>query len=342
MLTVVQALVLISSLLLFGWRTQAMEAALSISPFLVNDISLSDAMTAATLSKSKLLYLKEKFKEQCEGLKHCGIAEPAIESGAAAPPKEYYWSLVDDLEDGRSALQSLQHKLESGEIFGVETDWRHRIVGFRLLKINKNDGADEDHTVLCEVEVIKGIGGPPEDCGTVAIITPNATLLRSKIWDGSYHAIGFRVDLITIDIDFTIKTVREVSSFSDTFGKLIGEDLQLRNAETEFWEHNNQVVSIDFKCASPLRDSLILPSGWRESLNFDLNVRRKDANTISIHASTRPLVNYTAAPNLASYTPPNEAQRGQYATSLDTYVKNAILRACPNGKALDNKTINCD
>ena len=251
MLRVLQALFVIFLILLFGWRTQAMEARLSIPPNFADDISLSADMTAASSFK----VVQSKIKEECSVKLssdhekkggailgeiervleqfYCAKAVPATEANSCGniSPKSYNWSVVDDLQDGRSALGSLQHKAESGEIF--RSNGR---VGFRFMKINNNTVSNEDHIVLCEVRVVNGIAGPPNNCGTVAIINENTVLLRAEVLRldslGCPLSAHFRLDLTTLDIDFTIKTVQQISLFSDTFGKLLLEELKLQRSKS--------------------------------------------------------------------------------------------------------------
>jgi len=114
MLRVLQALFVIFLILLFGWRTQAMEARLSIPPNFADDISLSADMTAASSFK----VVQSKIKEECSVKLssdhekkggailgeiervleqfYCAKAVPATEANSCGniSPKSYNWSVV--------------------------------------------------------------------------------------------------------------------------------------------------------------------------------------------------------------------------------------------------------
>ena len=99
--------------------------------------------------------------------------------------------------------------------------------------------------------------------------------------------------------------------------------------------------SIFLRSTAPLRDSKILPGGWREAFDFDVHFK-KATGKVLIKGSAHPLVSRQALGSLASYTGLNDAQRNVYTSFLDSSVSEAIKTACKRFAKIDSKSLSCD
>lgn len=243
----------------------------------------------------------------------------------------YGWATLDLLSDGVAALAALRENASSGVPFG----------NFIVVEASESP-PNEQHLALCEVRVVGDAVGPPKDCATVAIITPTVTLLRRGATSRSVMCLAsasFRLGG-AIDISFEVQTKLKLSAFSDSFARMLKDDLGLITEQQSDIGERGELRAISFRSTAPLRDSPILKNGWRESLDFDLRLNLL-SDKIGIQATTKPLVCRQASGQAVDYHGPTDAQKATYAMVLNDHVSRAIARSCKKFSPIDAKTVSC-
>ena len=240
----------------------------------------------------------------------------------------YYWAPVSQLRDGQAALSTLLERAKSG-----------RIVQGREILDSLEDANKERHLALCTVKQIGSVTGVPKDCVTVAIITPETIWLRGGTpRDECYTSASFR-KTGAIEIRFDIKSKTAFTTLPDALVNMLTSDLGLsvsREADLE------TTKTIALSSASGLRDSKILPQGWRESLDFDIMLSAGLNGETHFSGVAHAMVARQALGNLAEYQGLDDAQRSAYADALDAKVNATIKSVCTNYRQLDAKNISCD
>jgi hypothetical protein len=250
---------------------------------------------------------------------------------------EYSWARVDQLTDGAEARANLTQNVASARPFGK---------GEKHVVVEASESRPgEQHLALCDIRVTKDVAGPPENCVTVAIISSNVTLFRSRLVLDNFNSscnssATFRLDGSTIDIVFDVATRLDPSAFVNPLSRLLNEDLGFSTVLESTKDKDGRITSIYFQSSAGLRGSMILSQEWRESLNFDLWVSRSDTG-VSVRGTTRPLVNRLASAHQVEYNPPNDAQRAAYARAFNTKIHDAIARACTSITQVDDRNIVC-
>jgi hypothetical protein len=337
------------------------------------DTSLAVALKFVKISsniRKKCLEDKKKWRGEIHDREfYDRICQPEAQTEEINCFVFYEWLRIGEISDGAKALATLRQRAATGSPFRTEEAVRggvakelaalhQRDLSFRMEEawrtryqhvIAEADSTPgEQHLVLCDVRVIKEVAGPPESCITVAIITPHVTLLRVKLnanWWGCPSGMRpsstrTRLDGYTIDIAFEVDTQLEPSAFIGPLSQLLNDDLKL-STEFETASAGDKIISISFISSSPLRDSIILQQGWRDTFNFDVFVMRNDKG-VSVHGSTRPLVSRTASGQQHELNPPNIVQTATYASAFDKKVRDAIARAFAKVTQVDGKHLVCN
>src|SRR5712664_4236825 len=122
--------------------------------------------------------------------------------------KSTEWASVEIIKNGIAEVQDLRARAASGEL-----------ANGRIVVETLESKPDEQHLALCSVRAIKGAQGPPDNCTTVAIVTPTLTLLRAELiesWNfGCLTSATFRLSG-AIDVTFEVQTQLDPTKFSDS------------------------------------------------------------------------------------------------------------------------------
>jgi hypothetical protein len=250
---------------------------------------------------------------------------------------EYVWMPAGDLPDGEQALQKLLSRAASGQPFGnsvykeiiVEAEASHK---------------DETHLALCDVTEVAEILGPPRDCVTVAIITPSKTWVRARIGGLSImcEASAFFRPSGAIGISFEIHHVNVgVQQLASAILTELQSDLRLAAEEEISRSSDGAIVQVSITATSGIRDSAILTQGWRETLDFDVQLIPHQ-DQIELSGKAHAMVSRLATGNVADLQGMDDAQRSIYANSLDAKVKSAIQKSCTSFRQQDAKVLFCN
>lgn len=258
--------------------------------------------------------------------------------GCNLSPSLYYWAPTDQLQDGKAALAQLLKRARDGK-------WFDQRFGTYVIVESEGSAAEEQHLALCSVTRIGDVVGPPRDCETVAIITPDRAWLRAQtrqINIGDFiQRTSYSVRLTgAIDISFDVAH-RNPLELSGSLLRTLKTDLGLSVLQEVSRAEDGSLQSIYLRAATPVRDSKILQSGWREALDFDILLRPQN-NRVDIRGTAHALVCRQALGDLIEYHGLDDAQRAAYAKALDGYVDAAIKAVCKNYIQRDAKTINCN
>jgi hypothetical protein len=143
-----------------------------------------------------------------------------------------------------------------------------------------------------------------------------------------------------IDITYDVLTQKNIQVFSNALLGLLS-DLEL-NAEQSIEKSADGTISGAYiKSAAGVRNSRILPKGWREALDLDIDVRVHPGG-VWVQAVAHVMVCREALTNLVDYSGTDDAQRALYATSLDTRINAALKKVCTTTVQRDSKTLTCD
>lgn len=242
----------------------------------------------------------------------------------------YYWAPANKFIDGESVLKSLLDRATTGEI-----------VNKTIILDSSEDLAHERRLARCNMRTIAGVAGLPSDCVTVAIIAPAGAWLRGGFDSGFCECAAYIRPSGAIDIRFDIQTKADPQVFADQISKMMAADLGLVIEQTTQKSEGGQVESISIESQAGLRNSKILPAGWREALDFDVEVF-KAQDGVNLRGVAHALVCREALGNLSNYQGLDDVQRNAYATALDARVSQAIRAACPTFVAHDAKTVSCN
>lgn len=245
------------------------------------------------------------------------------------------WASPDVLLDGQEALSYLQGHAVDGTPF---TDGGDPVV----MVVDTDSPPQEQHIALCQVKVVNGKAGPPHDCSTVAIVTQHGTVLRSVApMKGGCVSSGLSVLRLSgaIDIKLEVETTLDAREFSNSLKRMLEDDLGFSVDESMF-DTDGKLVFVSLAGTAPLRDSVILPRGWRESIDFDIRISPSHTGYV-VEGTTRPLVSRRADGNRVNYHGPTDAQSALYAATLDGKVRTALSRPCKVATKLDDRRIKC-
>jgi hypothetical protein len=300
----------------------------SNGPSCGQDITLDEAKTsAAGASAQKIECLKTKRDGECDLVSR---TEDHICNRVQADGGNYYWGRVEDFKDGDAALGNLLSRAKDGAPFE----------GSQIVEA-ETSLPDEQHLALCGVKTISGVFGPPSACVTVAIISSQERWLRGGQFPGRcHHSASFRPSG-AINILFDITTSKTPDLFSNSLKNMLESDLGLTTEFEIGKDAAGRIEWISFESAAGLRDSKILPNGWRESLTFDLHLTTSNA-LVQIRATANAMVSRQAVGSLTGYQGLDDVQRNAYADALNDRVKGAIKAACDKFESIDARKISCN
>ena len=275
----------------------------------------------------------------CDGELHAfTISYPPCNEGNKSLGSPDFMAPVSDLIDGTSKLQSILKSAKTGEPFEGS---------YQIVEAD-NSTPNEQHLALCDIRIVAGSSTQPRDCETVAIITPQETWLRGQ---ASLPAKKPKYDPVcrvsasfrpsgAIDILFDVKSGADIVQLANAVKTVLGEDMKLSPTMSITEIPGAKPPYIAIRSAAPLRNSAILPSGWREAIDFDVDLRT-DSNSVSISGTAHASVCRTAAGSLTEYQGTSDAQRSQYAAVFNSHILSAIKQACKAAVVVDDKTVLC-
>ncbi|MBR1233140.1 hypothetical protein [Bradyrhizobium sp. AUGA SZCCT0182] len=244
------------------------------------------------------------------------------------------WAPVQQIEDGAATIRNLQARAETGNA-----------VDNQIVVEATESKPNEQHLAICGVRTINHAQGPPHDCTTVAIVTPNLTLMRADFverFDTGGCLLSSTVRMSgAIDVTFEVNTKLEPTRFGDAIHRTLTEQLAFQCDTDIVKDNQGKVTAIFIRSTAPYRDSPILKNGWRESIDFDVNISVKDSG-IDVRAFSKPMVARAAAGTAVEYRGPDDAQRATYARVLNDYIGKALKTPCTKAKDVDSKRIQCE
>lgn len=261
----------------------------------------------------------------------CIRVAATVDHGCDEDSTSYSWAYPELLSNGDAAVMELRERLKSG----VPT-------GGRMLVEALESRPGEQHIALCNVREINGVLGPPQNCTTVAIVTPYQTILRSQTGGITFCETDAKIRIGgTIDFEFVVHTKNSPEKLVESLRTLLSKELEFATTEYIVRSDDGNISSVNFRSTSALRESKILQSGWRESVDFDLNLYVHD-DRLEVHASTKPLICRQASGSQVEYHGPDDSQRQRYATVIDGKIKEYVIKACSSYKQDDAKVIYCN
>lgn len=236
---------------------------------------------------------------------------------------EYFWAPVNQFTDGNATLETLLKMAKDGQAHDG-----HMVIG------TASSTDQERHLALCAVASVRGSSGPPRACVTVAIVTPNATWLRGGYSDSLCNAMAVSRPTGAIDILFEVVTPQGADTFSPALTRMMADmglafELQARTKD-----------SLRLRSVAGLRTSTVLNGGWKEALDFDINLDRA-GDRIFVNGELHVMVCRQALGNLDQYQGLDDAQRSIFAQTFDSNVRAALKSSCKSVIERDAKTMTC-
>jgi hypothetical protein len=283
-------------------------------------------------------------EEECE--ERLSAVDANICGEVEAISSHYVWFPPNELKDGKAALERLQEMARSGSPRPKGKDR-----GTVVVQASESIPAEE-HLAICDVVMVDGVAGPPRDCATVAIITPDGSWLRGSatvrvrtptydyyIGQTCLYSYTIRVSG-AINIDFEIVTNQHAADFSSALVNALQNELQLKTQVRTAENGDFSITSV-----AGLRFSRVLPGKWWETVDFDLQVGKssdKKQATLYVSGVAHVLASPDNLANISQLNGLNNAQTKSYADKLDDEVNNAIKHACKHVVSEDAKTIVCE
>jgi len=236
----------------------------------------------------------------------------------------YFWAPANQFKNGTATLQILLSMAKEGRPHDG-----HIIIG------STESTVKETHLALCEVYSVGGNTGPPRACVTVAIITPSTTWLRGGYSDGFCNAMAIVRPTGAIDILFEVITPNRVDAFLPALSKM------MTGMGLAFEVLAGAKDRLRIRSAAGLRNSAVLQAGWREAMDFDVDLDREN-DRILVNGVAHVMVARQALGNLDQYQGLDDAQRAIYATTFDSKVRAALKSACKSVVERDAKTLTCN
>jgi hypothetical protein len=144
-----------------------------------------------------------------------------------------------------------------------------------------------------------------------------------------------------IDIRFKILTKIPAFDFANSLGKLIIDDIGMATERRVVKGKDGSVNSIQLISSAALRNSKILPTGWREVLDLDTTLAVQ-SEVLDLSSAIHALVSRQAVGNIAQYQGLDDAQRTTYLSVFDSKISSAIKSVCKHATQVDSLTITCD
>jgi len=190
----------------------------------------------------------------------------------------------------------------------------------------------ETHLALCAVTSVRGNAGPPRGCVTVAIITPETTWVRGGYSNGFCNAMAEIRPTGAIDLLFEVVTPKGADAFSPALTKMMA-DMGLA-----FELQAGTKDSLRLRSAAGLRNSTVLQAGWREAVDFDIDLDRA-GDRILVSGVAHVMVCRQALGSLDQYQGLDDAQRAVFAKTYDSNVRAALKSSCKSVIERDVKSL---
>jgi hypothetical protein len=279
-------------------------------------------------------------KWACRGeLRAFTISYPPCNEGNKSLGGPEFMAPVSNLLEGTSKLQSILESAQSGQPFEGQ---------YQIIETTSSI-PNEQHLALCDIRIVAGVETQPRDCETVAIITPRETWLRGQAGlpvvpkkgnvlcqvSASFRPSG------AIDISFEVKSGADIVELANAVKTTLRDEMKLSPTMSVTEIPTGKPFYISIKSAAPLRNSEILPSGWREAIDFDVDLRVFPSG-VDIVGTAHTSVCRTASGSLTEYQGTNDAQRSQYAEVFNSHILSAIKHACKSAAVIDDRTVLCE
>jgi hypothetical protein len=276
--------------------------------------------------------LSQDFAETLTGLiehtKKCNSVTLAVlghlcDDGTAIGGEDgYFWAPSYEFKDGPATLNSL-----------LRMAWDGQPRSGSVIVATVESTALETHLALCGVVEIGGNTGPPLGCVTVAIITPEVTLLRAG-FSGQCRAAAVIRTSGSIEIVFDVVTSKHADDFRGALTNMF------KQMGLPFQVKFQSQYALQIAASTGPRNSNIL-GGWRETANLDISLNRQD-DRIVVNGVASVMVCRQALGRSDQYHGLDDAQRMTFATRFDSSVKAALKAPCRMAYELDAKTLHCN
>jgi hypothetical protein len=240
----------------------------------------------------------------------------------------YFWAPVSTLPGGLKDFELLARRLVSGEPFD----------GYQVVEA-RDSPPNQRHIALCSVKAIKDKIGVPKNCTTVAVINGNEIWLRAgdKQRSSCYASATFRRNG-SIRVAFSVETDKNVGDFVDNLLHL-ERGLGMEVEQEVSRDHWGSIESVHISGVSGIRNSPII-SGWRDNMDLDIDIY-STGQSIEISGVIDTLVSQQNIANVSDMHGATDAQRDQYAKTLNQSVERAILSSCAVSHKIDDRQIVC-
>lgn len=201
--------------------------------------------------------------------------------------------------------------------------------------------ANEHHIAACRSYMVRGLIGPPYSCSTVAIFTDGKAYLRRQSADTEACSVSYSSRPSgAIDIRFYLKTQKAPIVIGKSLKNLLRGHLALSVRQREAPSHERSNRSVQLIGTSGIRNSVVLASGWREVIDVRVNVEPRQGD-VQVRATVHVMVSRQAVANLNQYIGLSDAQRSEYAKTMDSLISQALRDACAQAHKVDDYIIKC-
>jgi hypothetical protein len=280
--------------------------------------------------------LLQKMKLECEE-KHSSCVGKAY-SDLYGTGCYHYWAPANELEDGNTALATLLSRAQTGQPFDIGK------TPTVIVESSKSTPL-ERHLATCEVVTVSNVAGPPHECETIAIITPSTAWLRASdthLACDEMAAFGTRVTG-AVDVFFHVATNIDPLLVSRAIITSLDSELGLSTTSSSNQGADGAIESIHIISTVGIRESPILKGGWRETLDFDLDLTVGVGGNIYVHGTLHSMVARQAVGDLTNLQGPNAVQQNMYAQQFDLRMSEAIKTVCKKRyDRHDSDHITCD
>jgi hypothetical protein len=256
----------------------------------------------------------------------------------------FHWSLVSDVNNGSSALKTLIERAKNGLPLHLNRQRESETNVDKMIIEGSVRNKKERHYALCEVLVVSNVVGPPRNCVAVALTTPNASWVRVRFPGmGCPFAYSPRISG-AIDIDFEIQTKNGTSHFINKIYETLRSTFDL-STKIDLNKDHGYISSARIVATAGVRESKIIPGGWREALDFDLFIRdgsKEGKSIVDVSGVAHALVSRQALGSLIKYRGLSDSERELYGRAFDSAIANAIAKSCKRYRLVDSGTIECD
>lgn len=266
------------------------------------------------------------------------VANTALNRCDPLEPDAVHWGPADAVEGGPAAIAALIDHAQRGT-----PDDRTVIV--ETAASSKN----ERHLARCSVTTVGDTLGPPRDCVTMAILTPERNWLRGEVPQPPPERGEYVLDMCptaahirlggAIDINYDVRAPASIAVLAQAIQHALETRLDLKVELDD--AHGAHYVSLD--AASGMHNSKVLTTGWREIMDVSVYVESNESeHIVSISGLAHLLVVRQAVADISRYQGLNDAQRTLYARELDDVFADAIASVCQRFRRIDDKTVSCN